>query len=52
MAVQGDEGSAANRGKFRDENRRDDHRRAKYYREQREPHKRKNSPFGELFDFG
>jgi hypothetical protein len=32
--------------------RRDDHRRDRYYREQREPHKRKKSLFGELFDFG
>jgi Zn-finger nucleic acid-binding protein len=60
LAVRGDEDlAAANRGRPRDEYRRDeyrredsDHRRDKVYREQREPYKRKKSLFGELFDFG
>jgi uncharacterized protein len=51
LAVRGDE-DAANHARPRDQHRRDDHGRDTYYREQREPYKRKKSLFGELFDFG
>jgi Zn-finger nucleic acid-binding protein len=52
LAVRADEDAAANHARPRDQHRRDDHGRDRYYREQREPHKRKKSLFGELFDFG